>query len=156
MVEQPITLKLPGGVTPDAYQQVRGDATLGPALDREMIPALEKAGSPADRIAAFTAARDAALARWKAPPGTASKKTGPQPGSPHPVRRAFDLVSTDVLRAWFIQVSEAVAATGRNDQVLATLTDLETRARGSFGWDTGAAESVAVRVMLVRKQLEQK
>jgi hypothetical protein len=156
VIAQPITLTLPGGVVPAAYAQVRADAILGAALFGEMIAALERAGEPAARIGAFLAARDTALAGWKAPPEPSSTATGPGPGAPHPVRLAFDQVSTDVLRAWFIQSSEAVAAAGPKDHAVATLVDLETRARAAFAWDAGAAESVAVRVMLVRRSLEQR
>jgi hypothetical protein len=155
VTDRPIQLQIPAGVSPEQYQRVRADATLGEALDRAMIPALERAGAPAERLAAFEQARATALAAWQpalTAEEAASKATGPME---HPGRKAFDLVSTDVLRAWFIQTAEAAAADAPRDDAIAAITDLEARARASFGWDATTAESVAVRVMLVRAGLEQ-
>ena len=155
VVDQAIHLQLPSGLSPEVYQRLRKDPTLGPALDREMIPALEQAGSPADRLAAFAKARDAALAGWKPTldaDQAASKATGPM--TP-PTRTAFDQVSTDVLRGWFIQVAEAVAAAGPRDAAIATIKELEPQAQAAFPWDASAAQSVAVRIRLVRAQLEE-
>ncbi len=155
VIEQAIHLQLPGGLSPELYKRVRSDPTLGPALDREMIPALEQAGTAADRLVAFAKARALALSTWKprlSPAEAASKATGPMAPAG---RTAFDQVCTDVLRAWFIQVAEAVAAAGPRDAASAAIKDLEIRAAAAFPWDATAAQSVAVRTRLVRAQLEE-
>lgn len=158
MTQQPTNpLKLPDGISQVFYDRVRADATLGSALDREMIPVLQASGPPADRIVAFVAARERALAHWDGkltPEEGASQATGPME---NPGRVAFDRVSTDVLRAYLIATAERIAAgTSPNHDKLATLRDLEERARKAFVWDPASGDSVAVRLMLIRASIEQK
>jgi hypothetical protein len=155
MVERAITLKLPDGVSAALYARVRADATLGPALDQKMIPALEAKGTPGERIAAFRAARDKALSVYRpnpTPEEAASPATGPMED---PCRVAFDKVSTDVLRAWFIQSAEAVAAAAGGDAA-EVIRALEAAAKTAFPWEPQIGQSVAVRLLLVGRQLEQK
>jgi len=49
-----IEAPLPHGVVVLAYESVRGDVLLGPILSDEMIPALERAGPPEERLTRLT------------------------------------------------------------------------------------------------------
>jgi len=151
-----------GVISASFYQQIRSNPTLGSALDEAMIPALEVAGPPQQRLAAFHQARQEALDALTTdttpgPPPTADQiAMGPIGPMGDPLQLAFDRVCTDVLRLWFRTHAKAIsAANSPQEQRVKALNTLATLAAESFSWDPSAATSTKVEVNLVRAVLEE-
>ena len=154
-----LTLKLPDGLHPSLYVQVRKIEHLGRLLDKDLVPGLQAGGKPNEMVLNFLSARSRGIKILSERAGSVDKEasmaTGPGPGAT-PVGKAFDRVCTDVLRAWFITVSEKIAKEDTSLSIrTARLRFLEALAITSFTWDEEAGSSVSIRVMLVRKGLEQ-
>jgi hypothetical protein len=75
----------------------------------------------------------------------------------HGCRRVtFELSVCAKGRGIVVTSKRGAASLGKVTRKLATLRDLEERARQAFVWDPASGDSVAVRLMLIRASIEEK
>lgn len=156
-----VKISLPGGEFQPSHDRVRADDRMRLALDGIMIPALEAAGSPSQRLQTFEKGRVQAVGTYYNAVASnhaylidREKRSLATGSGPHPVLDALDRVSADILDTWFLTLARAVAdGPGSREERAGALSLLEGLARDAVPWRPEVAENVVLGLILLQDDL---